>query len=255
VAAGALAAIVGGAVIARADDPNAGVARVAGGLAVSPVSIDRAASVGSANVVTVGNRSTQPLEISVAARPWTQSASGLVSPNRRGTLAAMNVSDTSFTLAPGASKPVTVTLRDSPAGGSLYGAVEVIGLPSGIENQKGLSLGYRIVGSLRLRPRTPAYGLKAGAAKVSGSGSARTLTLSVRNTGNTIEPVTGSIRLRGPLGTHNSTLKSTRILPGKSVALALAPARSLPAATYTATVTLTQAKTKTTITKRIKVSR
>ena len=90
---------------------------------------------------------------------------------------------------------------------------------------------------------------------MTGSGSTRALALTVRNTGNTAEPVTGRVRLSGPLGTRNGSIKCTRILPGKSVALTLAPAKALQAGTYKATVTLTQAKQKTTITKTIRVKR
>lgn len=256
-ATGALAAIAGGAVIAGADGMplHARAAQHAGGLSMTPTKIQRTAAVGTASVVTVGNNSGDPVDVTVSARPWTQSAGGAVSPNRRSTLAAIAVSDGAFTLAPGATKAVTVTLRSAPAGGALYGAVEVVGLPRGVEQRKGVALGYRLIGSLRLKPAMPVYSLKAGAAKVSGTGPARTLTLGLRNAGNTIEPVSGSVRLRGPLGTRNAAVKATRILPGKSVALALAPANALPAATYAATVTLTQAEHKTTIAKRIRVRR
>ena len=256
-AAGALAAIAGGAVIAGADGmpSRARAPQGAGGLSMTPVTIERPAAVGAANAVTIGNNSGDPVDVTVSARPWTQSAGGAVSPNRRSTLAAIAVSDGAFTLAPGAGKEVTVTLRSAPAGGALYGALEVVGLPRGVEQRKGVALGYRLIGSLRLKPSTRVYSLKAGAAKFSGKGAARTLTLGLRNAGNTIEPVGGSVRLRGSLGTGNATIKATRILPGKSVALALSPANALPAGTYAATVTLTQAGHKTTIAKRIRVRR
>jgi hypothetical protein len=256
VATGAVAAIAGGTVIARADDgPSAKAAQASGGLSLSPVMIERPAAVGAANVVTVANKSEDPLAVTVAARPWTQSASGAVSPNRRGTLGAVSLSDDSFTLAPGASKPVTVTLRSAPTGGSLYGALEVVGLPADAKKRKGVTLGYRLLSSLRLNSSTPTYGLKGGSVKVTGKGSKRVVTLSVRNTGNTIEPVTGAVRLRGPLGTQNGTIKATRILPGKTVRLALGTGRSLPAGSYSATITLTQAQKRTTITKKIRVRR
>jgi hypothetical protein len=75
----------------------------------------------------------------------------------------------------------------------------------------------------------------------------------VKNTGNTIAPVTGKVTLKSALGTKNGTLKATRILPGKSVSIALATASSLRAGKYTATVTLIQNKQKTTLTKKITV--
>ena len=57
------------------------------------------------------------------------------------------------------------------------------------------------------------------------------------------------MKLKGALGTKNGALKSTRILPGKSVAVGLASLSSLRAGSYTATVTLIQNKQKTTLTK------
>src|SRR3954469_13876194 len=117
-AAGVLAAAVGGAVIARADDPSGKAAQAAGGLAVSitpgsadkSLMVDRAAQAGAKDAVKIANNSKQALEVTVAARPWTQSASGVVAPNRRAALSGVAVSEGAFTLAPGASKDFTVTL-------------------------------------------------------------------------------------------------------------------------------------------------
>jgi hypothetical protein len=254
-AAGLLAAIAGGAVIARADDPGARAAQAAGGLSASPVVFERTTQVGAANTMTIANRSNGALDVTVNARPWTQSSSGIVSPKRTATLAGVEVSEKAFTLAPGKSKDITVTHKSAPAGGYLYGAVEIVGLPSDIAKRKGVVPGYRILGSLRFNSTTPVYGLKVGAAKIAGTGSKKTLTLAVRNAGNTIAPVTGTVRLKGPTGTKNASVKATRILPGKSIALGLASGSSLSAGSYTATVTLTQAKQKTTITKKITVRR
>jgi hypothetical protein len=254
-AAGVLAAIAGGAVIARADDPGARTAQSSGGLSASPVLIERTTQVGGTNTVTVANRSGGTLDVTVNARPWTQSASGLVSPKRTATLANMDVSEKSFELAPGKTKDVTLTLKSAPAGGYLYGAIEVVGVPNDLAKRKGVVAGYRILGSLRFNSPAPVYNLKLGAAKVAGKGSKKTLTLAVRNAGNTIAPVTGTVRLKGPTGTKNLSVKGTRILPGKNIALGLASGSSLSAGKYTATVALTQAKKKTTISKRITLRR
>jgi hypothetical protein len=261
-AAGVLAAAAGGAVIARADDSSGKAAQAAGGgLAISTTTgsadaslmVDRPAQAGAADKLKVANNSSKALVVTVAARPWTQASSGVVAPNRRATLSGVAVSEGEFTLAPGASKDITVTLGGVPSTGYLYGALEVVGVPSDIEKSKGVVAGYRLVNSLRYNAATASYGFKAGAAKVSGTGSKKALTLTVRNTGNTIAPVTGSVKLKGALGTKNATVKATRILPGKSVAIALASLRSVRAGSYTATVTLIQNKQKTTLTKKIKV--
>jgi hypothetical protein len=254
-AAGVFAAIAGGTVIARADDPSARLAQAEGGLAASPVLFERTTQVGAVNTMTIANNSKAALDVTVNPRPWTQSSSGAVSPKRSAKLAGVEVTENEFTLAPGAKKDVTVTLKSAPAGGYLYGAVEIVGLPTDIAKRKGVVAGYRILGSLRYNSPTPTYSLKLGAAKVAGKGSDKTLTLAVRNAGNTLAPVTGSVRLKGPTGTKNASVKATRILPGKSVALGLLSGNSLRAGSYTASVTLTQAKKKTTITKKITVRR
>jgi hypothetical protein len=250
-AAGVLAAATAGAVIARADDQGARTAQTSGGLAVSPATIERAAAAGVANAVTVTNNSREALNITVKARPWTQSSSGLASPNRRRSLSGVTVSDGSFTLAAGAKQDVTVTLGGAPAGGSLYGALEVVGLPSKAKTGKGVVTGYRLVGALRYNPATPTYALKGASAKV----SKRMIVLPVRSTGNTAEPVTGTVRVRGPLGTRQGAIKATRILPGKRVSLPLASTKGLTAGRYTATVSLRQGSKRFTISKRITVRR
>jgi hypothetical protein len=260
-AAGVLAAAVGGAVVARADDPSGRAAQAEGGLALSTpqgstastLKVDRLAQAGASDKLKVANNSKKALTVTVTARPWTQSASGVVSPNRRTTLGGVTVSEASFALAPGASKDVTVTLGSVPSSGYLYGALEVVGVPADIAKSKGIVTGYRLLDTLRYNPATATYGLKAGAAKLSGTGSSRTLGLSVKNTGNTIAPVTGKVTLKSALGTKNGTIKATRILPGKSVSLGLAAASGLRAGIYTATVTLIQNKQKTTLKKTIKV--
>jgi hypothetical protein len=253
--AGVLAAIAGGAVIARADDPSARAAQATGGLSASPVMIERNTEVGAVNTIKIGNKSAKALTVTVNARPWTQSSSGLVSPKRSSTLGGVEVSEKEFTLAPGKDKDVTVTLKSAPTGGYLYGAVEIVGLPADVDTRKGVVAGYRILGSLRYNSTAPTYDLKVGATKVSGKGANKTLTLAVRNAGNTISPVTGTVKLKGPTGTKNASVKATRILPGKSIALGLLSGNSLSAGSYTATVTLTQNKQKTTVTKKITVRR
>jgi hypothetical protein len=254
-AAGVLITIAGGAVIARADDQSARTAQAEGGLSASPVMIERASQVGVVNTMTIGNKSKSPLTVTVDARPWKQSSSGVVSPKRNAKLGGVTVSDTEFTLAPGKSQDVQVTQSAAPSAGYLYGAVEIIGLPTDIAKRKGVVAGYRILGSLRFNSPTPTYSLKLGAAKVSGKGADKTLTLAVRNAGNTIAPVTGTVRLKGPTGTKNASVKATRILPGKSIALALLSGNKLSAGSYTASVTLTQGKQKFPITKKITVRR
>lgn len=252
-AAGVLAAIVGGAVIARADDPSATSAQSRdGGLAISPLRIERPAAAGAADTVRVTNNSSLALDVEVNARPWRQSSDGETRANRRGTLGGVRLSEREFELAPGATKDVTVTLT---GGGHLYGALEVIGLPADLSERKGIVAGYRLISPLRYTPAEPKSSFKTGAAKVVGKGKNRTLTLTLRNTGNTIEPVSGNVRLRSSFGTRNVSVKALRILPRKSVRVPLLSGNRLRPGKYTAAIRLTQAGERTSLTKRITVRR
>jgi hypothetical protein len=253
--AGVVAVAAAGAVMARADDDGARKAQDTGGLSVIPAKIERPAVIGAANVVSIANNSNEALTVAVTARPWTQSSSGLVSPNRRSELGAVAVSEDSFILAPGAKKDVSVTLRSTQSGGSAYGALEVIGLPPETTTRKGVVTGYRILGTLRYTPATRTYNIAAGSAKVAGKGSKRALAVTVRNRGNTVEPVSGTVRVRTSLGTRQGVIRDTRILPGKSVALPLLPVRGLRPGSYRASIELEQGDKTFNITKRIRVRR
>ena len=130
-----------------------------------PGVIEHGAQPGALATMTVANRSKTPLAVTVAARPWVQAASGKVSPNRRATLPGVSVDKTSFTLAPGAEQQVTATLNSAPSAGYLYGAIEAVGVPTDLAKRKGVVLGYRLVGALRILPAAPKTGLTAGKAK------------------------------------------------------------------------------------------
>ena len=218
-----------------------------GGLSVSPFGVEHTATVGSTDQMTVANRSKEALTISVKARPWTQSSSGAVSPNRRSTLGAVKVSAGDFTLAPGEERKIDVTLGATASGGSLYGALEVVGLPKDVATRKGVVTGYRLVGALRYHPSAKTHKLTAGTPKISKG----QLVLPIRSQGNTNDLVSGTVKVKGALGTKNGSVKATRILPGKQVSLAVA--KNLKAGSYTATISLKQGNLKTTVTKKLRV--
>ena len=112
--------------------------------------------------------------------------------------------------------------------------------------------GYRIVGALRYNPavRHVQRCRPARPRSSKGSSCCRSATR-----GNTVEPVSGTVRVSGPLGTRQGSVKATRILPGKRVSVPLVSAKGLPAGTYTATVTLRQGDKRFTVSKRIRVRR
>jgi hypothetical protein len=246
--AGVAAIATAGAVIARADDPGARTAQANGGLRVSPAGIERQAAAGVANTVTVTNDSRETLEITVNARPWRQSSTGQTSPNRRRTLGGVSISDKEFSLGSGDSKQLTVT---KTSGSPLFGALEVIGLPRNADDRKGVVTGYRIVGALRFNPAERTFKLSIGSLKV----SKKSLVLSVRNSGNTVEPVIGNVRLKGPLGTRQTSVDSTRILPRKRISLPLMSTKRLTPGRYTATITLRQGGQRFEATKRVRIRR
>ena len=242
------AVVAAGAVIAHADGTKAGAAALPGGLSIENGLIERPAAAGVNNVVKINNRSNAALTVAVTPRPWIQSSTGVVSPNRRSTLRDVGVSENAFTLKSGESKDVTVTLKTSTP---QYGALEIVGLPTNVAKRKGIVTGYRLVSSLRYLPATKTYALRLGSAKVKKD----MLTLSVKSTGNTAEPVSGSVRLKGPLGTRQSSVDATGLLPGKTIALALLSTKKLQPGSYTATVSIKQGTFKQQVTKKVRIKR
>jgi hypothetical protein len=160
----------------------------------------------------------------------------------------VSVATPSFTLAAGASQDVPLTLDSVPSAGALYGAVEVVGLPTDAAKRKGVVLGYRVIGTIRVLPATPTLRLVAGKIKAS-KGKA---VLPVTNAGNTIDAVTGKISVKDSRGTRNASLKAVKILPGKRINVPLAS--RLTRGTATAKVTLNQrGKAQLKLTKRFRV--
>jgi hypothetical protein len=237
------AALFAGGVALAADNHSSHAAQAAGGLAITPAILTHAPQPGSLGTMTVANRSSAPLAVTVTPRPWTQSAAGDFSA-RKGSLGSIKVSTSSFTLAPNAEQRVDVSLTAAPAGGSLYGALEVIGLPTDAGKRTGVVLGYRLVGSLRLPPAQKKLSLSAGQVKRVG----RAVVLPLTNGGNTIDPISGDISVKGARGTLNDNIDDLRILPGKKVNIQLAS--SLKSGSYSATVTLEQGGTKLLTAKR-----
>jgi hypothetical protein len=232
-------AAAGGAAAAKQND---------GGLSITPAVIDHNAQPGTLAVMTVANRSAAPLAVAVTPRPWVQNTAGKVSPNRRKTLPGVSVNQPKVTLAPGAEQQVIVALNAAPSAGSEYGAIDVIGLPTDAAKRKGLVLGYRVVGAVHVLPASPRATLSAGKIKA-GHGTA---VLPIKNTGNTIDPVTGSFSVKDARGTRNVAVQAVKILPGNKINLQLGS--KLTKGTAKAKVTLKmRGKTAITMNKKFKV--
>lgn len=242
----------GAAVLAQTGTAQNGrIAQDQGGLVVAPLEVDRPAAAGATDRIAISNRSKEPLSIEVKARPWTQSSTtGEVAPNRRSSIGGVRVTDGTFSLAPGQSRNVDVVLTGAPSGGSLYGALEVVGLPADLAKRKGLVTGYRLVGPLRYQPATKTYSLRASAAKVRKD----RIVLPVRSRGNTNAVVSASAEVRGATGTKRGSARAA-ILPGKQVNLSLLSAKSLRAGSYTVKVRLKQGTLSTTVTKKLRIKR
>lgn len=244
--AAVLALGAGAAAFGQKATAGGAAAQADGGLGVSSGTIEAPAKAGAYGPVKVSNRSATALTVTVSPRQWTQAANGKVSPNRRGGLAGVSVSAPSFTLQPGEERDLTVNVGAIPAAGSLYGALEVVGLPADVKTRKGLVLGYRVVSAIRLLPSAPKTGVTAGKIKVAKG----TATLGVKNTGNTLDPIAISVDVKQAGGTSKpgSTVK---ILPGKTIDFSLGTLRKGSA---TAKITLRQkGKTVVSTTKKFTV--
>ncbi len=235
----ALVAGVAATQIASAETPPATTAQ-SGGVSVSPQILETTARTGASGSARISNTTDKKLKMTVRARPWRQSKSGAVAADRRHTLSTVSVSSTSFTLAPGASRTVSVQLRRVPAAKSVYGALDVVGKPT--KKRQGINVAYRLVSSLRFNPTAGArrLRLKAGKAFSTGSGSGRSVKLAVTNRGNTVDPVTGTVNVTGSGGGRSGGIAPMRIIPGKRVNLRLVSLSGMRRGSYKASVTLSQ---------------
>lgn len=214
-----------------------------GGLSVSPALVEHTAVQGRVGAVRVGNNSGVPVNVSVTAHPWRQSANGAAVPDTRSGLHQVGLSASSFSLPPGGSKVVSVSISRTPRSGSLYGNVDVTGIPQKRSSGSGLvRLGYRLIVSLRLNPLHPKFSARAGGVLVSGNARHGAVALAVRNTGNTLDAIGGSFTLSGGRGTLRGPIAPVRIVPGNSVNVPILNlVGSLPSGGYQAVLTLTQA--------------
>jgi P pilus assembly chaperone PapD len=228
-------AVLGAALAAAA--VLAETASAAGGLSVSPSRLEVTARSGASGTVTITNSSTRKLRVSVRARPWRQANNGTVAANRSRRLGRVRVSPAKFKLARGASRTISVRLRRVPARGSLYGALDILGKPA--KRRSGINVAYRLVSSLRFNPTAGRRKLRlsAGAA----STARRMLRLKVRNRGNTIDGVGGTVSITGPGGGRSGGISPKSIVPGKAIKLPLLSLSGLRKGRYTAAITLAQA--------------
>jgi hypothetical protein len=128
----------------------------------------------------------------------------------------------------------------STASGSLYGGIQVFAKQVRPRARNGIIPQYEVVGSLRLNPRRKSPNLRVGNMDVVNRGNQRTLILAVRNIGNTIDPVGGTLRITGPTA-RNANIVAANVVPGQVVYLNGGSANGLRRGTYRATWTVTHA--------------
>jgi hypothetical protein len=205
------------------------------GVSLSPPLIEREAKVGVVGAVTIANSTGQTMKVSVAVHPWLQSSAGADSPNLASGLPWVTPSVNSFTLGNGASRSVSLALVKLPPAGSVYGNVDVMAVPAHVSrtNDK-IIFEYRLVGSLRLDPVHPSYGVRVGHIAVTGSRTHGTVAVALTNTGNTLATPGGDMYIRGALGSANAGLAPIKLVPGATVNVPVLPLDgSLPAGRYT----------------------
>ena len=137
-----------------------------GGLSVMPAVIEHNAQPGALATMTVANRSAAPLDGDRHAAPVgaVGHGQGVPEPARDAPRRQRQPGDV-HARSPAPRQQVTATLTSAPSAGYLYGAMEVVGVPTDAAKRKGVVLGYRLVGSLRILPAAPKYRLTAGNAK------------------------------------------------------------------------------------------
>jgi hypothetical protein len=236
----AAGAVATGAVIAQADDsPTAHAA--AGGVSLTPQTVEHTAKKGSLGAVTIKNTTSDTLKVTVKVRPWIQNRiTGAVQPNLNVSMARyVQAQSSAFNLAAGATRVVQMVQRRTPPGGSLYGGIEVFGKPLHAKARNGIIPQYRVVGRLRDNPSRKRVALKAGNIGYVGAGAGREVVMPIRNTGNTLDPIGGSVQFSGPTSKTNP-LQAINPIPGQVVNLVGGHIAGFKKGHYTAKWTITQ---------------
>ena len=237
----AAAGLATGGVIAQADDAAPRAKAAAGGVSLTPQTVEHSARNGTLGSVTIKNTTTGTLNMTVRVRPWLQNrTTGQVNANFRVSLSRyVSARQSSFRLPAGASKSVSIRQRRRPPGGSLYAAIDVLGKPRNAKARNGIIPNYRVVGRLRANPTRKRVSLRAGRIGYIGRGSERQVVIPIRNTGNTLDPIGGSVTFTGPTGKTNA-LKAITPIPGQVVNLIGGHISTFKKGKYTARWSITQ---------------
>jgi hypothetical protein len=236
----AVAGAVTGGAIARADASNPVARAAAGGVSLSPATVEHTTRRGDVGRITIRNTTSHTLRVTVKVRPWRQARdTGDVSANLRGDLSPyVAAGRPRFNLRPG-SRRVTVRVRRTPPGGSLYAGIEVFGKPLHAKARNGIVARYRVIGRLRLNPVHRRPKLRIGKVDVKRYKRGKVLILAVRNIGNTLDRVGGSTSITGP-ARRRSPIAAMTPVPGQVVYLVAGGVDGLRHGRYRAHFTITQ---------------
>jgi hypothetical protein len=228
-------------IAAQADDsaPRAQAAQQ-GGVSITPATVEATAKKGSVGTFTVKNTTKDTMRVTVTVRPWSQNrSSGAVVINKRANLSPYVVgSPKSFTLKPG-SRKIKLRMRRMTHSRSLYGGIQVFARQKKRKATNGIIPQWDLVGRLRLNPKRKRPNMRVGATDVVGRGNNRSLILAVRNIGNTLDPVGGTVKITGPTS-RNATISQVSVVPGQVVYLKGGSVRGMKRGSYTATWSITQ---------------
>ena len=180
------------------------------------------------------------MRVTVTVRPWTQNrATAAVAINKRASLTPyVRASPQTFDLAPGSR---TVTTQHAPLDRQRLALRRHPGVRQA-EQAEGAQRDHPAVGPRRApapEPDEQAAEPRVGTTDVVGRGNGRSLILAVRNTGNTLDPVGGTVTITGPTP-RNATIPPVGIVPGQVVYLKGGALSGMKAGNYTATWSITQ---------------
>jgi len=214
----------------------AATAHAAGGLSVTPASLENRAKVGTVGSLTLNNTTNETLRVTVTVRPWRQQLNGDVFADPRATLSRyVRSTSNRFTIAGGAKRSISFRMLRRTSNGSLYGSVDILGKPTNTKGRKGIIPNYRLISKIRLNAARKSFRLRTGAAQVRQGN----VILPVRNLGNTIDPIGGNFTITGPSG-RRGNMKAIAALPGKLIGLSLGSTRGMRKGRYTVNATVAQ---------------
>jgi hypothetical protein len=241
-------------IAAQADDsaPRAQAAQQ-GGVSITPARVEATAKRGTVGSFTVKNNTKDVLKVTVTVRPWSQDRNtGNVAINKRANLSPYVVSSPqTFDLSPG-SKTLKLNMKRLTAAGSLYGGIQVFAKQKKPKSTNGIIPQFEVIGALRLNATKKRPNLRVGASDVTGKGNNRALILAVRNIGNTLDPVGGTVKITGPTA-RNATIPQVSVVPGQVVYLKGGALRGMKGGNYTATWSVTQGTKRFTVKRTFKL--